>query len=44
MLKNSTLGKYTLGKTIGSGVSCKVKIGRTSNGQRYAVKIINKGD
>ncbi len=25
-------------------MSCKVKIGRTSNGQRYAVKIINKGD
>lgn len=44
MQNYSTLGKYTLGRTIGSGVSCKVKIGRTSNGQRYAVKIIKKGD
>jgi serine/threonine protein kinase len=39
----STLGKYTLGRTLGSGVSCKVKIGKSKTGQKVAVKIL-KGD
>ena len=40
----STLGKYILGKTLGSGASCKVKIGKSSDGKFYAVKIIKKDD
>jgi hypothetical protein len=36
-----TLGKYQIGKTLGSGVSCKVKLARTLNGCRYAIKILN---
>lgn len=40
----STLGKYQLGKTLGSGVSCKVKLARNAaNGNRYAIKILNEG-
>lgn len=35
------LGKYALGRTLGSGVSCKVKIGKNKNGQKYAVKILH---
>lgn len=36
-----TLGKYHLGRTIGSGASCKVKIARTDDdNKRYAVKIL----
>ena len=31
--------KYELGRTLGSGVSCKVKIARDSSGSRYAIKI-----
>jgi len=30
-----------LGRTLGSGVSCKVKLARDSAGARYAIKIIN---
>jgi len=39
----TTLGKYSLGKTLGSGVSCKVKVAKAPNGNKYAVKIL-KGD
>jgi len=35
----TTLGKFQLGKTLGSGVSCKVKLARDSFGNRYAIKI-----
>ena len=40
----STLGKYQLGKTLGSGVSCKVKLARNAaTANRYAIKILNEG-
>ena len=32
-------GKYELGRTLGSGVSCKCKIARDVGGKRYAIKI-----
>ena len=32
-------GKYELGRTLGSGVSCKCKIARDGAGNRYAIKI-----
>ena len=35
-------GEYELGRTLGRGVSCKVKIARDSRGQRYAIKIMNR--
>jgi hypothetical protein len=46
MLKNSsqkTLGRFCIGRTLGRGGSCKVKLGYdTENGnQRVAIKIIN---
>lgn len=36
-------GKYELGRTLGEGVSCKVKLARDSYGERYAVKIMRGG-
>ena len=36
------IGKYTIMRTLGSGVSCKVKLGLdTSTGKKVAVKIMN---
>lgn len=35
----STLGQYSLGRTLGSGFSAKVKLGTTPDGNQYAVKI-----
>ena len=40
----TTLGKYTLGTTLGQGVSCKVKLAKDNTGQRYAIKILKKDD
>ena len=41
----STLGKYSLGRTIGSGASCKVKIGETNtDSKRYAIKILKSDE
>lgn len=40
----TTLGKYTIGKTLGSGVSCKVKVGRGPNGTKYAIKLLKDDD
>ena len=40
----TTLGKYTLGRTLGSGVSCKVKLAKDDNGTRYAVKILHQDE
>jgi hypothetical protein len=40
----TTLGKYQLGKTLGSGVSCKVKLARDTANKRYAIKIIKSGE
>ena len=37
----STLGPYQLGRTLGSGVSCKVKIAKDASGKKYAIKILN---
>jgi len=34
--------KYQLGRTLGSGVSCKVKLAKDKENNRYAVKIMNK--
>lgn len=37
-----TLSKYTILKTVGSGASCKVKLGYiTETKQEVAIKIIN---
>ena len=36
----TTLGKYQIGKTLGSGVSCKVKLAKDSTSTRYAIKIL----
>ena len=35
----ATLGGYTLGRTLGSGFSAKVKLGTAADGASYAVKI-----
>jgi len=34
------LDKYTLGRELGSGVSCKVKLAKDDADARYAIKII----
>ena len=36
----STLGKYTLGRTLGSGVSCKVKVANAQGCHKVAIKIL----
>lgn len=36
----ATLGRYQLGRTLGKGVSCKVKLARDAANKRYAIKII----
>lgn len=36
-------GKYELGRTLGEGVSCKVKLARDSAGARYAIKVMRAG-
>lgn len=35
--------KYELGRKLGEGVSCKVKLARDSAGTRYAIKIMRPG-
>jgi 5'-AMP-activated protein kinase, catalytic alpha subunit len=35
-------GKYQLGRTLGSGVSCKVKLAKNGAGDRFAIKIFSK--
>lgn len=40
----TTLGKYQIGKTLGSGVSCKVKLAKDATGTRYAVKILHNDE
>lgn len=37
-------GEYELGRTLGRGVSCKVKLARDTRGQRFAIKIMNRHD
>lgn len=37
------IGKYEIGRTLGSGASCKVKLGvDTETGRKIAVKIMSK--
>jgi hypothetical protein len=36
----NTIGNYTLGRTLGSGVSCKVKKAKGKDGTTVAIKII----
>jgi len=40
----TTLGKYTLGRTLGSGVSFKVKLAKDDAGTRYAIKILHQDE
>ena len=40
----TTLNQYTLGRTLGSGVSCKVKLAKDSSNARYAIKIIHSDE
>ncbi len=42
MVKGKKVGKYELGKTLGSGSFSKVKLGVDDTGKQYAVKIIDK--
>lgn len=44
MTSTTMLGKYALGRTLGSGVSCKVKIAKAKNGNKYAIKILHADD
>jgi serine/threonine protein kinase len=36
----TTLGKYTIGRELGCGVSCKVKLAKDDQDKRYAIKIM----
>jgi len=40
----TTLGDYILGRTLGSGVSCKVKLAKDAGGTRYAIKILHQDE
>ena len=40
----TTLGNYILGRTLGSGVSCKVKLAKDESGTRYAIKILHSDE
>jgi serine/threonine protein kinase len=42
MVKGKKVGKYELGKTLGSGSFSKVKLGVDDTGKQFAVKIIEK--
>lgn len=42
-MSSKKIGKYEIGRTLGSGASCKVKLGLdTETGRKVAVKIMNK--
>lgn len=41
-LKGAKGVRYQLGRTLGSGVSCKVKLAKDDSNNRYAVKIMSK--
>lgn len=38
---SSTIDNFTLGRTLGSGFSAKVKVGMAEDGTEYALKIFN---
>ena len=40
----TSLNQYILGRTLGSGVSCKVKLAKDSAGTRYAIKILHSDE
>ena len=40
----TTLNQYTLGRTLGSGVSCKVKLAKDNSNTRYAIKLIHSNE
>lgn len=40
----TTISKYTLGKTLGEGWNSKVKAAEDADGNKYAIKIMNKED
>ena len=43
MIGKQDIGKYEIGRTLGSGASCKVKLGLdTETGRKVAVKIMSK--
>jgi len=37
----STIDEFTLAKTLGEGVSCKVKEGKDAQGNKFAIKVMN---
>lgn len=40
---SKSIGQYNIGRTLGQGASCKVKLGvDTQTGKKVAVKIMNK--
>lgn len=41
---NTSSGQYQLGRTLGSGVSCKVKLAKDEHNNRFAIKIIKGSD
>jgi serine/threonine protein kinase len=42
-MSGKRIGKYEIGRTLGSGASCKVKLGLdTETGRKVAVKIMSK--
>ena len=40
--KTATLDGYRLGKTLGVGLTAKVKLGTNADGGKFALKIFNK--
>lgn len=40
----TTLGKYTIGKTLGTGASCKVKLAKDDSDTRFAIKILSEDE
>jgi serine/threonine protein kinase len=42
-MSGKRIGKYEIGRTLGTGASCKVKLGLdTETGRKVAVKLMNK--
>jgi len=41
-MSTKTLGSFKITKTLGRGGSCKVKLAEDADGNKYAMKIMNK--